>query len=257
MSYLYPSLRTTLPVAGYYARLDAGAAATDQFTTDGANDGTLANGATRSGSPLAYSLDGVNDYITCGDVGDFTTGQMTLSVWIKRANSSTTEQVVLSKFGRSAGTVTEDGWGLRFNSNKIQVFLVKDASTHIWESTSTYSDVASWHHLAVVLTSGSGTISVYYDGASIAGSWTLLTGVVTLDNTTYPLRCGNYTYSGTDYGPFAGLIDDVLLYLTGLDATNIGYLASQRGAIYAEASGDFESGMFGGISGAMTGGMAS
>ena len=255
MPYKYPSLRTTLPIAGYMASLDAGAAATDQFTADGSQDGTLVSGATRSGTPLAYLLDGTNDHVTFGDTADFTTGQMTLSMWLKRGSATTAEQIILSKFGRSGGVATEDGWGWRFFNNKIEVFLVLNGATHVWTSTSTYSDTASWHHVAVVLTSNSGTISVYYDGASVAGSWTALTGAVVLDNNAYLLRAGNYLYAGTSYGHFDGLMDDIIIYMTGLDSVNIGHLAAERGAIYAEAAGDFEVGMFGGMSGTMTGGM--
>lgn len=255
MSYKYPSLRATLPIVGYLASLDTGAAASDQFTADGSQDGTLVNGATRSETPLAYLLDGTNDYITFGDTADFTSGQMTLSIWAKRTSTTTSEQVLLSKFGRTGGANTEDGWGIRFYLNKIEVFLVLNAATHVWSSASTYTDTTAFHHIAAVLTSNSGTISVYLDGVAISGSWTTLTGEIFLENNLYSLRPGNYTFGGLNYGHFDGLIDDIIIYMTGLDSVNIGHLAAERGAIYAEATGDFEVGMFGGMSGAMTGGM--
>jgi hypothetical protein len=194
----------------------------------------LTNGATRSGSPLAYSLDGTNDFISFGDVVDFTSGSMTLSMWVKRDNAATSAQVIIGKFGRSGGVATEDGWLLRFYLNKFEVVLIKNAVQYKWTSTSTYTDTASFHQYTVVLTSGSGEISVYQNGSAIAGSFTGI--AFTLDDTAYELRVGNYVYVGIDYDHFSGSVDDILIWTTGLGSAEAGYLASQRGAIYALAA---------------------
>ena len=67
MPFRYPSLRNGLPIAGYYARLDAGATVEDRFTGSGTQNGTLRNGATRTDSGgLAYFFDGTNDDCSFG-----------------------------------------------------------------------------------------------------------------------------------------------------------------------------------------------
>ena len=209
MTYKYPSLRTTLPVLGYYARLDAGAAATDQFSVDGSQDGTMTNGATRADDGgLAYSLDGTNDYIdfpvtACGTSN-------TVACWVKSSDAG--DAILIG------GTV---GYGLYFTSSASGGVLYHSVGGGAFIGV-LHGGFSGWTHFAAVR---NGTSVTFYKNGVSLGSGTLSA------NTALTLR-----YVGREGGGFyyAGLIDDVLIYTTNLDATNIGYLASQRGAIYAE-----------------------
>lgn len=223
MGYKYPSLRTTLPVAGYYAKLDSGAAATDQFTTDGANDGTLTNGATRvDDGGLAYSFDGVNDHIafTPPSIG---TAALTLAAWAKETTSRQDDHLI--KIGTAT---TNNAFGIYKggpgNSSKMFAGLHGNNAS---EASATVTATA-WNHYAAVLTSTS--VKLYVNG--------------TLAATT----TGTFSYNiGTTFGrvgsaqstlvPWVGMIDDVLIYAADIGATNIGYLATQRGAIYQLIAG--------------------
>lgn len=207
MAYKYPSLRATLPVLGYYARLDAGAAATDQFTTDGSQDGTLTNGATRADDGgLAYSLDGVNDYIVFTPTSATTVH--TVSCWIK---SSDAGDAIL--FGGSTNNI----YALYFSSSSAGGDLYYSHGYLVFQA---HGGFTGWTHLAVVR---NGTNVKFYKNGVLIGSKTLPS------NAAQSLR-----YIGREGGGFyyKGLIDDLLVYETNLDAANIGYLASQRGAIY-------------------------
>lgn len=224
MPYKYPSLRTTLPVAGYYARLDAGAAATDQFTADGSQNGTLTNGATRSGSPLAYSLDGVDDYIAMSSM-TISGNRLSVACW---ANLTSTAgvQMLVSQYG-SAGA--NRGWYLANIGGALRFLVSSDGTTTPFGQGGTVS--TGWHHYAGVLTGTA--FQLYIDGIAVT---TTLTG-------TYPSTIFNSTEIlevGARYGsdsPMVGLIDDVVIYHATLAATEIGYLASQLGAIYAQVGG--------------------
>jgi hypothetical protein len=244
MPYLYPSLRTTLPVAGYYARLDAGAAATDQFTADGSQDGTLTNGATRANDGgLAYSFDGTNDHITLSPAILIpATASWTLSAWVKP--SVITESTWFSQYQPVDGRFI-----VRIDGGNYVLFCGGGEGTFSIGSTAAVAN--TWAHIAI--TRSSKTFAIYVNGIS-AGT---RTDSGTRSILQYKSLIAKRESDGTSENHFTGLIDDLLVWNSvALGTTEIGYLASQRGAIYA-ATQDDEAGMFGGISGAMTGGMAS
>jgi hypothetical protein len=244
MAYKYPSLRTTLPIAGYYARLDAGAAASDQFTIDGSQDGTLTNGATRSGSPLAYSLDGTNDFIDLGNVsvlGFAGSGKkFTVAAWVN-FNSVTATQYLISK-GRSSSF--NSGWAIDFYQNAGTYYL--DAATANGLSGSrTISraaisvSISTWYHVCVTFDGSltpANAFKFYLNGALLTKINDETSSTIIAPNTlSAKLGAGDLTASpGSPAFPFGGLLDDFVIYDITQDATNVGYLASQRGAIYAE-----------------------
>ena len=249
MGYTYPSLRTSPPVAGYAASLDTGAAASDQFTTDGTQDGTLVNGVARTDvTGLAYDFTRASSqYIDCGAFASLDgLSKYTLAFWGKK--KSTTMTIPVGKRNASAYCgidVWSDG-NIYFQiSPGFGLFALDDTN---------------WHHYCMVfdgtLTGNSNRLKGYIDGVQKS----LTFGGSAIPSTTP--AAGNF-YIGQDTQGTTGrygdaYIDDVVVYAAvALDATNVGYLAAQRNAIYAATPDDFESGMFGGMSGAMTGGMAS
>ena len=229
MPYKYPSLRTTLPLAGYYARLDTGAAASDQFTADGTQNGTLTNGATRANDDgLAYSFDGANDYITANAP---TLGvSRTIACWVK-SSSLTAIQTLLS-IGNS--------------SSENNFFLIRlrgdvsgDPCEAVWENSvgtstavatgSTYS-TSTWLHIAATVSSGNG-LRLWVNGSLTAT--TAITGSQTGINIS---AIGALRRSSVIHFT-SGLIDDAIIYNYEMASPEIAYLASQRGAIYQLIAG--------------------
>jgi len=148
------------------------------------NNGTLTNGPTFSSANYgSIAFDGVDDYVNCGNIGDYTTRTYTLSAWFypgfdfilggrsiiaKNTNCSTAEFVL--EYGRVA--------------NKI-IFLTRDDLT--LTSTNTYPK-NNWHHAVLTRTNnGNGTytsilyvnglldntVTVNYAGAGGSGNLTL------------------------------------------------------------------------------------
>jgi hypothetical protein len=242
-SYKYPSLRTTLPVAGYYAMLDAGAAASDQFTADGTQDGTLTNGATRSGSPLAYSFDGTNDYIAITDSAALQTqsgasGVLTLSAWVYPTSFSIPRTIV-GKYTSGGGANNREfifGVGVGADAGKLW-FQAYASSSSDYDTAITTSALTlnTWFHVAVTfdnsLSGITNKVRLYINGVLQSVSRSLFGGTFSsIPNSTGNWNIGAYS-NGTE--PWSGLIDDVIIYGLVQDATNIAFLASQRGAIYA------------------------
>jgi hypothetical protein len=221
MPYKYPSLRTTLPVAGYYARLDTGAAASDQFTADGTQDGTLTNGATRaSDDGLAYSLDGVNDYILSSQLVPTGATARTVSFWFKCTGTINTRQFLLYAGSNFAYT----RFAIEIESSKINFNYQIAARVH-----TTTLVANTWYHVAVTYNGGT-SVSIFLNGSK--QTFTMLSALNTGSDSTYLGVAFNLTF------PFAGLIDDFLVWNNiALSDTNIGYLASQRGAIYQQIAG--------------------
>ena len=240
--YKYPSLRTTAPVAGYYARLDAGADATDQFTADGSQDGTLTNGASRAGSPLAYSFDGTNDYVEFSSSAILGgSGSITITSWANATSLPLAANVIFSKMHTEGGT-NQVAYLIAVLSNGRIYFATTNGGSggvQEWQSSSTVISTGVWFHIAVTYTWGTGsTMQVYLNGSLVAGSWTTGNGNVTFTGASGPKqKIGRMQHTGVaSFFSWTGLIDDLLVWNAIIDAANIGYLASQRGAIYALAA---------------------
>jgi hypothetical protein len=239
MPYKYPSLRTTLPVAGYYARLDAGAAATDQFTADGAQDGTLTNGATRiNDDGLAYSFDGSNDYLDFGTVFSFQrTNSFSFSFWMKATNESHSDIKIL--YSKTDTSGNQPGYSLRLRGDvtddPFEVQIRSTAANQILIRYPRPNDT-DWHHVCVTYSGNSNAsgVALYIDGVAQTGTTSANTLTTSITNAN-PFNVASRT-GGADWF-FPGLIDDFLVYQVNLSSTNVGYLASQRGAIYQQMSG--------------------
>lgn len=248
MPYTYPSLRTTPPVVGYYPRLDAGAAATDQFTADGSQDGTLTNGASRvDNDGLAYSFSDVESQYIAGTQAFAGASKVTIAYW---ARKSAAGKVMLCSVGsESSNSRFHISW---FSDGVCYCTCENGGSSYGYVSE---SYTLAWRHFALVFdgtaTGNQNRLKLYINGAQKN-----LTFIGTIPATGI---FGTAIGVGRGSGVFSnGLVDDFILYNgIALDSTNIGYLAAQRGAIYESTPDDFETeGMFGGMSGAMTGGMA-
>ena len=214
----FPNLRGA--VLGYIAGRDTGSAASDRFTVDGTQDGTLTNGATRvNDGGLAYSFDGVNDYISTSAVIT-AAAPFTIAAWAKPSNLTAIHGVA-----GAANAGLTNGWSLRLRG---------DLAGDPWQFTgfgvgdlnSSASGTTNWQHVAVTL-SGT-TATIYVNGVSSGGT------TMSVSATTSAMFVGARNQAGTPNLFFGGCIDDVLVYQRALTATEIANLASARGAAYQQ-----------------------
>lgn len=230
--YKYPSLRNA--VAGYMAGRDTGAAASDQFTTDGSQDGTLTNGATRvDNGGLAYSFDGVDDVITVGTpsvCSNLPAANFTFAAWL----------YATSQGEGSLGTIVDKystaGWyillrGISGSSYAVQAGVGYNAGDRTQISGNNLIVQNNWTHLAVTWDSSLRIFSLYINGSlQTFGSVASPSGTLR-DDSTVNLCIGNRNATDRTWG---GLLDDALIYPRALTSTEIANLASARGAAYQQ-----------------------
>jgi hypothetical protein len=168
-------------------------------------DGTPVEGY--SANLYSYEFDGVNEYVTFGDVLSLErTDAFSFSFWIKPNSNN---GMILGKKAY-------------FNtSNKLRFQLIADNSTSNWilvDSTNTVS-LNEWTHVTVTY-SGNGAAS----GVSIYLNGSLETPIVTADNLTADISNNiDFNIGARNNGnlPFNGRIDEVVYLSSELSATDV------------------------------------
>lgn len=233
MGFLYPSLQDA--AAAYYASLDAGGTtADDQFGGD--ENGTIVNGVSRVDSGgLAYSMTRASQHsITLGTPAALPiAGEMSLSCWVKLSGSAyTTRQAIIVR--SNSGYLT---------SLALVYSHVGSKRFGFWQSAgvgpvvqTAVSEDTNWHHLAVTRagSTGSWTIKIYLDGVETSVSTSGDSQSVANDVLAIG-RWGNVTGSVAEH--FDGLIDDIVIWTRPITSAEVGYLGTQRGAIYLQSGG--------------------
>jgi len=225
----YPTLRTPAPVAGYYARRDSGAAADAQF---GAASGTLSAGTTRANNGgLCYRHNGSTSGITTTYTTAIGTSDYTFSSWFNVANSNQFGMI----FAKDSQAPTAYTQASTLISNVIANAVgrrvtgidVSTSGTFLATPTDGTFTNSAWHHVALrrQTVAGTTTLSLWLNGTQITSSTTTLRDL----NNTNALKIGIGDGSSLR---LTGDTDDHLLWLAALTDADIGYLASQRGAIY-------------------------
>jgi hypothetical protein len=183
------------------------------------NNGTV-NGATlttdrKGNGDRAYSFDGSNDYVDCGDSLSLTDA-ITVAAWVKNDDSSNGHIV------NCGGGWSDKGYSMFWYDGKIRIELRNSSQTTC--DNSAPSDNA-WHHIAFTWEKTSGTITSYIDGEaqSTTGSFTQSIGTPSQNlNIGRNEKRGHYFY---------GSITEVRIYSSALSAAEISTLSEGNGLI--------------------------
>ena len=180
------------------------------------NTGILTNGPVPTVGKLgqALSFDGVDDYVDAGAPAslNFGTGDFTLSVWVKPAD--TTAREIINKAlpsGTFAGYELRRGDGVASVNAPFQFWPFNTSSNAV--SSITIPTTGLWYH--VVAYRSGGTIGIAVNGVIEA------TAANSVDvSSSQPLRIGfdNTGWSGTWWN---GSIDEVRIYNRALSAAEI------------------------------------
>jgi hypothetical protein len=153
----------------------------------------------------SLSFDGDDDYMEATAIGSTLSQSGTISAWINTADSSV-QQIVVSNT-----TGVEDRLILGINDGEVVSNARYDTANHT-ASGGTISN-NTWHH--IVVTSGSGTVKVYVDGALPTQG----TEIAASNSSTQKLRIGLREDGADD---FEGLgIDEVAIWNAALPADAI------------------------------------
>ena len=218
----YPSLQDAR--AGYYPRLDAGAAIDDQF---GSNHGTLVNGAARvDSSGLAYSTDGINDYGSIPFAVFPGAYPFAVSLWFNVPNITASFYLfAISDINtNNAYFAIAAAGGI---SGDPVIAQVGDATAASFAQSSAGYAANTWQHVLAVFESTTSR-AVYLNGANAGTNTTSRTpSLAALDN----IAVGALRRSSSIFSQC--LVDDILIYNRVPTAQERIDLASQRGAAYA------------------------
>ncbi|MAE82694.1 MAG: hypothetical protein CMB80_08170, partial [Flammeovirgaceae bacterium] len=116
----------------------------------------------------AIVLDGTDDYVSVGNIYDFTTGSFTLEAWARRDAINETGWVM------SVGTTPSSNSYLHFGfaaDNTLKVDLYAGDNVN---STATVTD-NFWHHIAVSYNNSSGATRLYLDGTDVTPADSVMT----------------------------------------------------------------------------------
>ncbi|GGV07857.1 hypothetical protein GCM10010275_55190 [Streptomyces litmocidini] len=183
----------------------------------------------------AVRFDGVaTDYATGPSRVD-TSKSFTVSAWAK-VTDVTVNRAVVSQSGAVGNGFaiywsTTNGWTL----SRHRLDSGTDSARAYAGLTQSTSYVGQWVHLAGVFDPTRNTITLYVNGNEVASDQVIPSadGGTTWDptkswNATAGLQVGRGKWAGAYADPFKGDIDDVRIYPTVLERSDIGRLASQR-----------------------------
>ena len=135
--------------------------------TNGFGQGAKIGGSSFSNTK-SIELDGIDDFVTMGDVLDFErTSAFSISAWIKRSGTGVNDTIV-SKM-ESSGNFR--GYLLFISSTNLVKFVLRNVNTSsnrlFVDSTSTITDT-NWHHILMTYDGSSNVsgVKIYIDGVS-------------------------------------------------------------------------------------------
>jgi hypothetical protein len=177
----------------------------------------------REWSWYSMTLDGVDEYVTMGNVLDrLRTDAHSISGWFK-TNGALTNGYFASKVDGGVGT----GYGVGINSaGGISWFLSNNFSTAIDEVRSiiTVND-SQWHHFVVVTAgTGPGGMDIYVDGTLQTSAFSSTLGTNPITNTA-SFELGSRSGGGV---PLDGQLDDVAVYNKALSLAEAQEIYNER-----------------------------
>ena len=185
----------------------------------GSRNGTLTNFAltgstsnwvadTGSGGAIAINGDGTDDTVRLSGWPAITTGDFTLSLWMKTSSGA---------FKVMAGSFNTGQWYLGTGDGvSPQKSMYYDGTT-VFRGTITVTD-GVWHHIAVIRESG--TLSMYVDNV-LAASGSSTASISNVSTYFFGIPLSN-AYC------FGGSLDDIRFFSSAISAGNRALLASRR-----------------------------
>jgi hypothetical protein len=154
------------------------------------NDGTLINGVTfTSGTPAYFGLDGTNDYIGYGDIGD-TYGSFSAFNWVYLDTISSPARSFISKWSDTGG---QRSWMvvLEENTGVLQAFFDRSGTFSTVRSinASGAAMVANtWYLVGATYNATTGDCELFRNNVSVGTA--TFSGAGDLFNSTSPLQLG-------------------------------------------------------------------
>lgn len=182
------------------------------FDIQGANDGTLQNGATFAAGKVeqAFSLDGVDDFVTVPDSASLDVTQITVDAWIylTGVGDITDHQGIYAKSDN-----TGDSYSLFIRDSTLGLYnsLTFNGVGQVFETGGGVIQPGVWQHVAQTY---DGTTLKNYVNGQLVQSWAV-SGSITPNNGPLTISSRNGQH------PFQGLIDEVEVFNRALSQSEI------------------------------------
>ncbi len=178
--------------------------------------------------PASHALvvDGTDDYVDFGDSvgngGSDGLQSFTVEMWVDFSALHAADDVLASKGNLGS---TDAGWSIRTATNSLEVRVSDAGGDRAIQNIDTTGVDDGWHHVAMVVDRGAGTIKGYLDGidtnwadhGTIGGSLAAVDSIATSLN----MLAGASDNSGTPTQFFGGRISEVRLWDDARTATEI------------------------------------
>ena len=180
--------------------------------------------------PVLYfsgdTADSISDHVTMGDNDLITTGDFSLSVWIKPETNTTHGACVLGK--QANYNVNSVGYGLYWTSSSTQLYFnVGDGSNGARIGTSGGFSVDTWYHLAGTYNATSKAMIFYVNGVQTDTGTATSCGDLSASNTNHIRLGANGADPDEGDAHFKGYIADARMYSDILTAAEVQVLASK------------------------------
>ena len=223
-------VKTSPGLVGYW-NFDEGTGTSAADSSGNNNTGTLTNGPAWVDGEIgkALSFDGVNDYVSVGNVLDFNATQsFTISVWTKIPPTAKTGTAgrVLSKGGRDS---SNPGYQLMEGGSdagdELQLRLHDGVDFYMGLGTAVGSNIYDnvWHHSVYVIDRSSNLGREFVDGVLTVE--TDISSIGSLSNSSlFVIGARNQSLPPYTALFYTGLIDDVRVYNRALSAAEVAQL---------------------------------
>ena len=156
----------------------------------------------------SIELDGIDDYVDCGNFSAYDNGDLSFSMWVYKTTSGL--EYVFSNSG--SGTVA--GFAVVIWDKHIKI----DRRTRTKQSSSAYKllglNYNTWHNIIGTYNDTTDVLKVYFDG-TFKATYSASSDV---NSASTPLNIGSY--AGTS-NFFQGNIDEVSIFNTELSASDV------------------------------------
>lgn len=245
-------------------KFDEGAGATTALNSVGGGDDGVISAAGTGGGGVTTGVSGISGnayqftkgsnttsggFVDMGDASFFgsinSTGQLTLTAWIKTAGATGNRNTILfagddtvgqtyidlGYSGTGSGALPPGGVGSAYTRVRPNNISTGTGVSGTWTSGTTPVNDDAWNHLVMTMDVSTSLVSIYLNG-TLQSTMTL-----TSPNNVFPtfnnFEIGRLGRSApTDY--FDGLIDDVQVYDSALTPEQVSWLYNNPGAAVPE-----------------------
>lgn len=198
-------------------------------SSTGGNTGYLKNFTATTTLPgrvgQGLSFDGVNDYVTAGDIAAVDSATtLSACAWVYHDTVTADGNIIGKSNVATDGVILfrDDVGSVSGRTDIYTIYIADSADTDQTrvESATGSSPVQRWTHVCMTFTAGSATgLRLYINGSEDANSPASTASITAVDAGTNPVTIG--VFSDLSTSPFDGVIDDVRLYTRVLSSAEV------------------------------------